>query len=98
MHIIGFKADKSRVRPTLCTLQVEKVLPFEHGRVVIQKGDRFNAEVKDGKTVLTVKPGAGANEAPAFVVLHVKAVREAVSALRAACCAKIMMSRPQVAH
>lgn len=96
MKLLSFVAKGNIVRPAYCSLQIKDMLPFEHGRVKIVESDKFGEEVKNGKTILHIRPGAGANEAPAFKVSFPSACRDAIRSLRAACCAKVYLTEAKV--
>jgi len=93
MKLLSFIAHDDIVAPIYCNKVVENVLPFEHGRVTIVKGDTFNAKVVDGRTVLTIKPGAGASFHAPFKVPYASKVREAIQGLRAAACAAVYQAQ-----
>lgn len=93
MKLLDFSANGKTVKPLYCSLAVEKFLPFEHGRVRIEAGEKFTAKVENGRTVMTVKCGAGAREEPAFKVDFPSACRDAIKALRVAACHTIHQSK-----
>jgi hypothetical protein len=90
MKLLSFVAySDNSIKPVYCNKLVKSVLPFEHGRVTIVEGKTFSAEVKDGRTILTVKPEAGASEAPEFKCPYPTKVKEAIQALRMAATARV---------
>lgn len=90
MKLLSFIAYSDDViKPIYCNKMVEAALPFSHGKVDIVKGTWFGAQLVNGRTVLTIKPEAGASDAPAFKVPYPSKVKEAIQSLRTAACANV---------
>lgn len=88
-RMLAFREIDGVVQPIYCNEMVKVALPFEHGRVKIIEGRKFSAHVEDGKTIVTLKPGAGASTEPMFKCPYPSKVKEAIQGLRAAASARI---------
>jgi hypothetical protein len=96
MKLLSFIAyGEDTIKPVYCNKVVKNVLPFTHGKVDIVAGTWFGAQIVEGRTVLTIKPDAGASEAPAFKVPYPSKVREAIQGLRAAACAAVYQAQAE---